>query len=86
MPSAASDHDHFRRVDTLISEFKVNYWFLILYVLSVGVNGISVAWTTGGNNQTASIFAAKLGWNSEQTRANNTLINFCSQVGKVLGA
>ena len=52
----------------------------------MGICGICVAWTTGGNNQTASIFAAKLDWDSEETRFNNTLINFASQVGKALGA
>ena len=52
----------------------------------MGINGICVAWTTGGNNQTASIFEAKLGWDAEQTRFYNTLINFCSQIGKAIGA
>jgi MFS family permease len=52
----------------------------------MGINGICVAWTTGGNNQTASIFSAKLGWSAEQTRGNNTLLNFASQLGKALGA
>lgn len=62
----------------LIPKFKVNYWFLVLYILSIGCNGICVAWTTGGNNQTASIFAAKLGWDAAETRWNNSLINFAS--------
>ena len=52
----------------------------------MGINGICVAWTTGGANQTASIFAAKLAWSPAQTRFNNTLINFMSQIGKALGA
>ena len=52
----------------------------------MGINGICVAWTTGGNNQTASIFAAKLSWTSDQTRIYNTLINFASQIGKSFGA
>ena len=60
--------------------------FVFLYILSVGIIGISVAWTTGGNNQTASIFAAKMNWNAEETRVNNTMINFASQIGKTLGA
>jgi hypothetical protein len=52
----------------------------------VGINGVCVAYTTGGNNQTASIFAAKLDWDADQTRRNNSLINFCSQIGKAIGA
>ena len=31
----------------------------------MAINGINVAWTTGGNNQTSAVFAAKLGWNGE---------------------
>lgn len=52
----------------------------------MGINGICVAWTTGGNNQTANLFAAKLNWTADQARLNNTIINFCSQIGKTLGA
>eukprot|EP00355_Strombidium_rassoulzadegani_P010378 CAMPEP_0168627064 /NCGR_PEP_ID=MMETSP0449_2-20121227/11010_1 /TAXON_ID=1082188 /ORGANISM="Strombidium rassoulzadegani, Strain ras09" /LENGTH=116 /DNA_ID=CAMNT_0008669189 /DNA_START=106 /DNA_END=453 /DNA_ORIENTATION=+ len=52
----------------------------------MALNGVCVAWTTGGNNQTASIFAAKLGWDAEETVLKNTLINFCSQIGKAVGA
>ena len=70
----------------LIPEFEVNRRYLLLFVLTMGINGICVAWTTGGNNQTASIFEAKLGWNAEETRFNNSLINVCSQLGKTLGA
>ena len=36
--------------ETLIPWFKINYCFLIFYVLSIGCNGICVAYTTGGNN------------------------------------
>jgi hypothetical protein len=36
--------------EDLIPKFKVNYWFLVLYIFSIGCNGICVAWTTGGNN------------------------------------
>ena len=52
----------------------------------MGLNGINVAWTTGGNNQTAPIFAAKLNWTAEETRLYNSLINLSSQVGKAMGA
>ena len=52
----------------------------------MGINGSCVAWTTAGNNQTAAIFEAKLGWNAEETRFYNSLINFASQAGKALGA
>jgi hypothetical protein len=72
--------------NNLIPQFKVNKWFIMLYIMSMGINGICVAWTTGGNNQTASIFAAKLGWSTDETRLNNTLINFASQIGKAMGA
>ena len=65
---------------------KINTRFLWLYVLTFTLNNICVAWTTGGNNQTASIFAAKLNWDPDQTRTFNTLINFSSQVGKAAGA
>ena len=58
----------------------------MLYIFAIGLNGIAVAWTTGGNNQTANLFAAKLGWTAEETRRNNTAVNFASQIGKALGA
>ena len=64
--------------DGLIKEYKVNWRFLILYVCSIAINGICVAWTTGGANQTTPVFAAKLNWDAEETRRYNTLINFCS--------
>ena len=69
-----------------IPKYRVNHCFLLLFIFTMGINGICVAWTTGGNNQTADIFAAKLDWDADQTRFNNTLINFCSQIGKALGA
>lgn len=52
----------------------------------MGLNGLCVAWTTSGNNQTANIFAAKFDWTSEETRFYNSLINFSSQLGKTIGA
>ena len=57
-----------------------------MFIITFCINNICVAWTTGGNNQTASIFAAKLEWNPEETRFNNSLINFSSQLGKMIGA
>ena len=60
--------------------------FLVLYVFTMAINGINVSWTTGGNNQTASLFAAKLDWTIEETRLYNSLINLASQIGKALGA
>jgi len=62
----------------LIKKFKVNWYFLIFYTFTICANGINVAWTTGGNNQTASIFSAKLDWNPEETRLYNSLINLAS--------
>jgi len=59
---------------------------IVLYILTMGINGICVAWTTGGNNQTASLFAAKLAWDAEETRLYNSIINFSSQLGKAMGA
>ena len=59
-------------------QYKVSKSFIALYLASLGVNGICVAWTTGGNNQTAGVFAAKMGWTGEETRFNNTFINFAS--------
>jgi hypothetical protein len=49
----------------LIPEFEINKKYVLLFVLTMGINGICVAWTTGGNNQTASIFEAKLDWDAE---------------------
>lgn len=57
-----------------------------LYVITCAINGVCVAWTTGGCNQTSSIFAAKLDWNEADTRFYNTALNFASQVGKAVGA
>ena len=54
-----------QRKNVLIPEYKVNKWFIVLYIFTMGINGVCVAWTTGGNNQTASIFAAKLGWTED---------------------
>ena len=52
----------------------------------MALNQINVSWTNAGNNQTASIYAAKLDWDEEQTRNFNTLINFGSAFGKTIGA
>lgn len=70
----------------LIKHFKVNYKFLVFYVVTLALNGMSVAWTTGGNNQTANLFSAKLDWSDDETRLYNSLINLASQIGKSLGA
>lgn len=70
----------------MIEEFKVNTRYILLFLVIVGINPISVAWTTGGNNQTANIFAAKFGWTASETRYYNTLINLASQIGKAAGA
>lgn len=66
--------------------FKVNYGYLMLYVATLGINGICVTWTTCGSNQTANLFAAKLGWTDEETMVRFSAINMASQVGKTLGA
>ena len=55
-------------------------------MFTLALNGISVAWTTGGNNQTANIFSAKLEWTDSETRVYNSLINLASQLGKAAGA
>jgi len=52
----------------------------------MALNTINVAWTTAGHNQVSPIFAAKLNWTADETRLNNSLINFASNVGKALGA
>ena len=70
----------------MINEFAVNHSYLIFCVFTLALNGLCVAWTTGGNNQTAAIFEAKLGWNAEETRLYNSIINLSSQVGKATGA
>ena len=70
----------------MIEKYSTNTSFIIVYLLIVGINGISVAWTTGGNNQTASIFAAKMDWTGDETRKFNTMINLASQTGKAMGA
>lgn len=57
-----------------------------MYVIVISLNTINVAWTTAVHNQVAPIFAAKLGWTAEETRFNNSLINFASNVGKAIGA
>lgn len=66
--------------------YKVNRGFLAFYAIIMSVNAINVAFTTGGNNQTANIFAAKLMWTPEEVRRNNTFINLASQIGKAIGA
>ena len=72
--------------NTLIKDFRVNKPYLIFYVLTIGLSGACMCWTTAGNNQTAGVFAAKLGWTPEEFRKNNSLINVFSQVGKMTGA
>ena len=39
-----------RKQKDLIPEFKANHMYIVFFVLTMGVNGICVAWTTGGNN------------------------------------
>ena len=70
--------DDNKNSNQLIKKYKVKYSFLIFFVITMAANGISVAWTTGGNNQTANIFAAKLNWSGEETRVYNSLINLAS--------
>jgi hypothetical protein len=60
------------------TNFDVNSAYIFFYVLTMAINGVCVAYTTGGNNQTAGIFAAKMGWDAETTRRNNTIISTCS--------
>ena len=60
--------------------------YLLFYVAVMAANAISVAWTTGGFNQTANLISAKLNWSDDETRLYNSVINFSSQVGKTLGA
>lgn len=67
-------------------EFKANHGYILLYVITMALNTINVAWTTAGHNQVAPIFAAKFQWTEDETRLNNSLINFASNVGKALGA
>lgn len=69
-----------------IEKFKVNLWYLTFFVLVMAANGISVAWTTGGHNQVANVFAAKLNWSDTETRSYNSIINLSAQIGKSLGA
>ena len=64
----------------------MNYKFLVFYAVILAMNGVSVSWTTGGNNQTANLFSAKLNWSDDETRVYNSLINLASQIGKSLGA
>lgn len=52
----------------------------------MAVNGFCVAWTSGGYNQTTSIFVAKLNWTAADARFYNSLVNFSSQFGKAMGA
>ena len=52
----------------LVSEFAVNHWYIILCICTFSVNGLCVAWTTGGYNQSASIFAAKLDWTGAEAQ------------------
>lgn len=52
----------------------------------MAINQVNVSWTNAGNNQTASIYAAKLDWTAAETRNFNTAINFGSALGKTLGA
>ena len=75
---------HHKHVE--IKHFKVNIGYLILYVASIGINGLCVSWTTGGANMSANLIAAKLGWSDEETMFKNSAINLASQVGKTLGA
>jgi predicted MFS family arabinose efflux permease len=60
--------------------------FIAFVALTLGANGICVAWTTGGHNQLANLVAAKLDWTGDQTRFYNSLINLASMIGKTLGA
>ena len=64
----------------------VLFRYLILYGTTLAANNINVAWTTGGCNQTSSLFAAKLGWSADDTIFYNSMLNLASQVGKAIGA
>jgi hypothetical protein len=45
--------------------YKANVPYLLFYVITMGINGICIAYTNGGSNQTSGIFAAKLNWDAE---------------------
>lgn len=45
--------------DSKHHEFKANHGYILLYVITMALNTINVAWTTAGHNQVAPIFAAK---------------------------
>ena len=61
-----------------VSKFKVNHYFLFLYVMTISMNGFVDSWTNGGYNQTASIICAKLNWTAAESRFNNSMINFAA--------
>ena len=58
--------------------FRVNMFFATVYVILLAIDGICVAWTTGGNNQTSMVFAAKFDWTEADTKFYNSLLNFAS--------
>ena len=60
------------------TKFRVNIFFATVYVILLAIDGICVAWTTGGNNQTSMVFAAKFDWTEADTKFYNSLLNFAS--------
>lgn len=36
--------------------------FMLVIAVTMGLNGINIAWATGGNNQLVNLYAAKLDW------------------------
>lgn len=64
--------------DKGMSSYEINHAYVLFYVVTMAITGVCVAYTTGGNNQVANIFAAKMDWSADETRLNNTIINTVS--------
>ena len=64
--------------DKQAKELTINMRYLWLYVSFLSLNATCVAWTTGGSNQTSTLFAAKFDWSEEETKLYNTMLNCAS--------
>ena len=71
---------------TIFESFKVNLMFMAVLAVTMGSNGINIAWATGGNNQLVNLYAAKLDWTKNEIQQYTVMVNFATYMGLAAGA
>ena len=65
---------------------RPNLCYLHYYAFALGVGVWQTSFVVSGNSQTTPVFAAKFGWDKEQTKFFNSLISSAGIFGSMIGA